>query len=204
METNDELFKHLEDETKVLKDPRVHLAFREIDRADFVGEDYKVEAYEDYALPIGFDQTISQPTTVAFMLELLGASEGDNVLDIGSGSGWTSALLAKIVGENGYVTALEIIPELYESGVKNVKKYSLKNLKQILSKQKVIGIPGKMFDRILVSASSDELPPDILLQLNDGGVLVIPIKNSIWRINKTLDGAIESKEYPGFSFVPLK
>ena len=88
METKEELFAHLKDVTRVLEDPLVRRAFIDIDRADFVGEDYKVEAYEDYALPIGYGQTISQPTTVGFMFELLGAREGDKVLDVGSGSGW--------------------------------------------------------------------------------------------------------------------
>ena len=70
--------------------------------------------------------------------------------------------------------------------------------------EKSVGKPGLTFDRILVSASSEELPENILPQLNNGGNLVLPIKDSIWKIWKDDDGNIESKEYPGFSFVPLK
>ena len=138
------------------------------------------------------------------MLELLEVEEGDNVLDIGSGSAWTTALLSKIVGENGRVTNTEIIPELLELGSDNLKKYQLKNVESILSKKGAVGIKGRKFDRILVSASSEELPEGLIEQLENGGTLVIPIKDSIWRIQKDPAGGIGSKEYPGFAFVPLK
>ena len=137
------------------------------------------------------------------MLELLDAKEGDRVLDIGAGSAWTSVLLAKIVGEKGSVLGLEIVPELLSIGKENVAKYGLKQLKLEMA-EKSVGKPGLTFDRILVSASSEELPENILPQLNNGGNLVLPIKDSIWKIWKDDDGNIESKEYPGFSFVPLK
>ena len=192
----DELNERLISETCVLENPLIRSAFLKVDRADFVGLDYKVEAYEDYALPIGFGQTISQPTTVAFMLELLDAKEGDRVLDIGAGSAWTSVLLAKIVGEKGSVLGLEIVPELLSIGKENVAKYGLKQLKLEMA-EKSVGKPGLTFDRILVSASSEELPENILPQLNNGGNLVLPIKDSIWKIWKDDDGNIESKEYPG-------
>ncbi|MCD6283661.1 protein-L-isoaspartate O-methyltransferase, partial [bacterium] len=82
-----------------LKTPEIIKAFREIDRKDFVPSYLKKEAYINAPLPIGFGQTISQPLTVAFMLELLQPKRGDKILDIGSGSGWTTALLAYIVGQ---------------------------------------------------------------------------------------------------------
>lgn len=112
---------------KVLKTPDIIDAFKRIDRADFVPEKYRNEAYEDYPLPIGFGQTISQPATVAFMFELLRPKPGDIVLDIGSGSGWTVAMLASIVGNTGYVTGVEIIPELVTFGRKNLRKYPFVN-----------------------------------------------------------------------------
>ena len=203
MDTREELIEHLANISKVLDNPLIRHAFESVERADFVGEDYKFEAYEDYPIPIGYDQTISQPTTVAFMLELLDAKEGDKVLDIGSGSGWTTAMLSKIVGKSGEVTGLELVPELVALGKKNIEKYKNKNMKIESAKAGKVGKPGKMFNRILVSASSAELPEGLLPQLSEGGTLVIPIKESIWRIKKLLGGKIESKEYPGFVFVPL-
>jgi len=121
-----------------LRTPRVIEAFQEIKRADFMPDDMKNLAELNEALPIGYGQTISQPLTVAFMLEQLQPEPANKILDIGSGSGWTSALLAYIVSKeelkskiknqkskiNGKVIAIEIIPELKKFGEKNVAKYN--------------------------------------------------------------------------------
>ncbi|MBI2474239.1 MAG: methyltransferase domain-containing protein [Candidatus Taylorbacteria bacterium] len=203
MHTRDELFEHLLHESQVLQNDLIRRAFSEIDRADFVTEDYKVEAYEDYALPTIKGQTISQPTTVAFMLELLDPKEGHQILDLGTGSAWTTALLSNIVGPKGKVEGLEIVPELVELGQANLKKSGCKNAEISQAKQGIIGKPGRKFDRILVSASGEELPNDLLKQLKDGGIMVVPVKESIWRIVKSGE-SYESKEYPGFIFVPLR
>jgi len=197
----EELYEHLKNESKVLESEPLARAFREIDRADFVPEDYKVEAYEDYALPIGFGQTISQPTTVAFMLELLDVKEGEEVLDIGSGSGWTTALLSNLVGQEGLVLGVEIVPELAELGQKNLQPYKY-------SQTKIIKVgeeeeQSEQYDKILVSASAEELPEDLIERLRAGGTIVIPIEESIFKIIKTEDGELEEAEYPGFAFVPL-
>ena len=106
-----------------LKTPRIIEAFQKIKRVDFLPEDMKDLAELNEALPIGYGQTISQPLVVAFMLEQLEPKEGDKILDIGSGSGWTTALLAEIVGSKGKVIAIDIVPELVEFGEKNVAKY---------------------------------------------------------------------------------
>ena len=103
-------------EEGVLKTPSIIEAFEKIDRKDFTPEGLRDKAYLNTPLPIGYGQTISQPFTVAFMLELLQPQSGDKVLEVGSGSGWQTTLLASIVGnfpiDGGKVFALELIPEL--------------------------------------------------------------------------------------------
>ncbi len=107
-----------------LKTPEIIDAFRKIKRADFLPDDIKYLADVNEAFPIGFGQTISQPLTVAFMLELLQPKAGDKILDVGAGSGWTTALLAYCVSQKGRVIAVEIVPELAEFGRNNVAKYN--------------------------------------------------------------------------------
>ena len=193
----------------VLKTALIINAFKKTDRADFVLSDFKKEAYRDYPLPIGHNVTISQPTTVAFMLELLEPKKGDKILDIGSGSGWTTELLSQIVGKKGKVFGVEIIPELVEFGRKNLSKYNKKNVfyknaEIILAKKDILGFSKKApFDKILVSAMAKKLPKELVNQLSISGILVIPIKNSIWRIDKISENEIKEKEFYGFNFVPL-
>lgn len=201
--TKEDLINHLENNTKVLHRKELKKAFIAIDRGDFTPKEYLSEAYEDYPLPIGYGQTISQPTTVAFMLELLELNNGEKILDVGAGSGWTTALLARIVGSDGEVRGVEIVPELIKIGQKNIEKYNFKHTTISLADSKKIGYSSDApFDKILVSASADSVPKELIKQLKDGGIMVIPIKNSIWRIKKIGDKTYV-KKFPGFVFVPL-
>lgn len=199
-----ELIRQLRDERQVLKKPALLKAFEKYDRSDFMEDDYLPEAYEDYALPIGFGQTISQPTTVAFMLELLDVAEGDHVLDVGSGSGWTTALLSSLVGSKGSVIGVEIVPELVSLGLKNLGKYNLKNTKIVPATDEVGFAKSGPYDRILVSAEVQEIPEELMLQLKPGGVMVIPVEQSLLQIRKIAENDVQSREFPGFSFVELK
>ena len=186
----------------ILKTENIIHAFLMIDRADFVLDRTAQDIYEDYPLPIGHGQTISQPRTVAMMMEMLEPKEGDKILDIGSGSGWTTALLGFIVGDEGSVTGVERINALVKFGNANLEKYNLKNVKIIPSEDE-LGIVGEKFDRILVSAAASEFPQKLVQQLKPGGKLVIPVGNSIYEITKKEDGELEGKEHYGFTFVPL-
>ena len=181
-------------------------AFKVVKRRDFVPEEIKDLAELDSPLSIGYGQTISQPLVVAFMLELLQPKPGEEILDIGSGSGWTSALMAQIVGERGKVIAIEIIPQLAKFGRKNISRYNFikKGIVKIVCGDGSIGFAGEApFDKILASASAKKLPSAWKQQLKVGGRIVASIKDSIWVFEKKPNGQFKEKEYPGFVFVPL-
>jgi len=167
---------------------------------------FKDLAEVDEAMSIGQVQTISQPLVVAFMLELLGPKEGEKILDVGSGSGWTSALLSEIVGEKGKVIAVELVPELKEFGEKNAAKYDFaeKGIVEFVCCDGSKGYEKEApFDKILASASARRLPEAWKKQLKVGGRIVTPINSSIWLFIKKGENEFEEKEHPGFVFVPL-
>jgi protein-L-isoaspartate(D-aspartate) O-methyltransferase len=187
-----------------LRTPPIITSFQAIDRRYFVQIASLSLAYEDYPLDIGYEVTISQPTTVAFMLETLAPKQGEKVLDIGSGSGWTTALLAHIVGATGAVYGVEIVPALVIWGSNNLKKYPFSNA-EIVQAEGKLGLKRKApFDKILVSASTRQLPEELITQLKVGGTLVIPIGEAIWQVHKTSATQYNINKYPGFVFVPLQ
>jgi protein-L-isoaspartate(D-aspartate) O-methyltransferase len=189
-----------------LKTPRLIEAFQKIDRKDFVPDEYKDKAYVNSALPIGHGQTISQPLTVAFMLELLRPEEGNRILEVGSGSGWQTALLASAVGDAGRVFAVELIPELCSWGKKNVLKYDFikKNVVKFFCFNASNGLPEEApFDRIISAAAAEEVPRAWKEQLKTGGRLVLPIKDAIHLFVKKSEDRFEERIFPGFAFVPF-
>ena len=181
----------------------IEKAFLDVDRVNFVPDEAKDQVAIDAPLPIGFGQTISQPTTVKMMLEWLEPQSGDQVLDVGSGSGWAAALLANIIGPRGRVYAVELIPELVQFGRDNCAKAGIKNV-TFYRAGGVVGLPEHApYDKILVSAAAQKLPKELLEQLKIDGKLVIPIKNDILEITKNSQSEAETVTHPGFSFVPL-
>lgn len=202
METFISLIKNLKDRG-MLENKKFFNAFTKIDRKNFITKELQDFAYEDEPLTIGEGQTISQPYTVAFMFNLLKPKKGDKILDVGSGSGYTTALLAEIVGEEGKIIGVELIPELVAFGNKNIEKYNLENA-EINQAGEILGFSEKApYDKILVSATTYEIPQDLLQQLKVGGVMVIPIGHDIWKIKKKSNNNLKIEKHHGFSFVPL-
>ena len=178
-------------------------AFANIKREEFIPEEYRQMAYHDVALPIGNNQTISQPYTIATMLSLLHVKKGQKILEIGSGSGYVLALLSNIVGETGTVFGIEIIKNLADNSKKVLKSY--RNVR-IYNQDGKDGLKfHSPFDRILISAACEEVPKAILDQVKPGGMLVAPIgssqQQSITAIKKHESFSIKVKEIPGFVFV---
>ncbi|MEK7510451.1 MAG: protein-L-isoaspartate O-methyltransferase [Patescibacteria group bacterium] len=195
-------------ENGVLKTSAIMKAFSAIHREDFLPSDMKNFATVDTALPIGWGQTISQPFVVAFMLEHLEPKEGERILDIGAGSGWTTALLAHIVGPKGKVLAIEIVPGLAEIGRNNVRKYNFieKGVVEFICADGAKGCAQQApFDRILASASlsKKKLPQAWKEQLKTGGKIVTPVGESIWVFTKKGEDDFAEEEFPGFVFVPF-
>ena len=190
-----------------LKTPRIIEAFKTINRKDFILPEYESEAYGDYPLPIGREQTISQPLTVAFMLELLQPAPGEKILDVGHGSGWQTALVAQLIKTSGKVVAIERVPELCEFGAANIAKYNFikKGTVRTICGDATPGIPDEApFDKIIAAAAaSKKLPKAWREELKVGGIIVAPINGSIWRFTKKSDNEWQEEEFPGFAFVPL-
>ena len=196
----EELIKKLEDDgikEEILK------AIEKIDREDFVLEKDLNEAYEDHPLSIGYGQTISQPYTVAFMLQELELKEGDKVLEIGTGSGWNAALISYIVGEKGKVYTVEIIDELAEK-----VKEKLKNYRDIIvfSGDASHGLAEYApYNKIILTAAPKKLAEEFKEQLADGGILLAPVgeyTQKLIKLTKKGDKFIET-EKGDFIFVPL-
>ncbi len=182
---------------------KIEEAFRHIDRKLFLPSNELSEAMLDVPLPIGYGQTNSQPSTVKQMLEWLDVKEGQKILDVGSGSGWTSALLSYLVGENGNVIAVEKVPELVLIGKQNCQKLNLTNV-EFKQAETLLGWPKEApYNRILVSAAAKKLPRELVNQLLKDGVMVVPVQNSILKVHKTKNGELVVDEHQGYAFVPL-
>lgn len=158
---------------KGIRDSRLLAAFAEVDRAMFVPDALRAEAYEDKPLPIGGGQTISQPYMVATMVEALGLKGDENVLEVGGGSGYHAAILSRMARR---VTSLELRPELAAQARENLKAAGGFDNVEVICADGMAGWPvGAPFEAISVAAAALAIPMPLLNQLADGGRLVIPI-----------------------------
>lgn len=180
----------------------VTAAFDATPRRDFLPRGVRRRASYDGPLEIAAGQTNSQPRTVDDMLRLLDVRPGQRVLDVGAGSGWTTALLAHLVGPSGSVLGVELEPELVSFGGRNLASTDRPWATIRLATPGVLGDPdGAPYDRILVSAEPAELPQPLVDQLADDGVLVIPVAGTMLRV--TNPGAVVTR-HGRYRFVPLR
>lgn len=180
-------------------------AFNETNRENFIPIEFKEVAYEDRPLPILRGKTISQPTTVMIMTHALELQQGDKVFEVGSGSGYQTAIISKLIGNTGKITTTEIIPELFHLAQKNLKNF--KNIK-ILEEDGSKGLEKEApFDKIIITAACNDFPEELIEQLKPNGIIVAPVGNkneqSMLRGIKQADNSLEVENLGSFLFSPL-
>lgn len=191
-----------------LKTSNVIEAFRSVPRENFVSDKMKNEAYADNPLPIGEGQTISAPSMIAIMLEVLEAGKGQKILEIGTGSGYNAALLAELVGRNGEVYTVERLESVAEKGRRNLREMGYDNV-EIVVGDGTKGYPeGAPWDRILITACAPEVPSPLIEQLNIEGILVAPVgsyymSQTLQAVRKVSEGGTKVEDHGGCAFVPL-
>lgn len=204
---NYERLRHLMVETQLIpreiKDKRVLETMRNIPRHLFMPESYRDDAYEDMALPIGEGQTISQPYMVAIMTEILELSGSEKVLEIGTGSGYQAAILAKLAYE---VYTTERIETLGENVRHRLKEMGHDNIYVVIADGSK-GLTEKApFDRIIITAATPKIPECLVDQLNEGGIIVAPVGQRFSQIlikAKKIKGILREESHTPCVFVPL-
>jgi protein-L-isoaspartate(D-aspartate) O-methyltransferase len=190
-------------EARGVKSPEVLEAMRTVRRELFVPEEVRSHAYDDCPLPIGFGQTISQPFIVGLMTELLDPKRNQRVLEIGTGSGYQAAILARIVGE---VYSIEIVSELARSAAERLSRLGFRNV-TVREGDGYRGWPEKApFDRIILTAAPPEIPQVLLNELKGGGTLVAPVgvgDQNVVVVKKSTDGKTTTRSVLPVRFVPM-
>lgn len=186
-----------------IRDLRVLEAMRKVPRHAFVPDQYKGAAYEDRPLPIGEGQTISQPFMVAIMTQSLELKGGERVLEIGTGSGYQTAILAELAGE---VFTIERITPLLQKAQQTLQLLGYQNISFMIG-DGTKGWPEKApFEGIIVTAGAPEIPPTLLSQLTEGGRLVIPVgpryTQTLYKVTR-YGGSFREEDITGCVFVPL-
>ncbi len=200
------LRKRLVDELKEkgITDEKVLEAINTIPRHFFLDSAFDKIAYEDRAFPIGEDQTISQPYTVAYQTQLLQIKKGDKVLEIGTGSVYQATVLAEL---GTWVYTIERQKKLYQKNEKFFFKSKYPNIKFFYG-DGFEGLPTYgPFDKVIITAAAPFIPPKLVQQLKVGGMMVIPVDEGdaqrMLRLTKQADGTMEEESFEQFSFVPM-
>ncbi|MCF8218472.1 MAG: protein-L-isoaspartate(D-aspartate) O-methyltransferase [Bacteroidales bacterium] len=189
---------------KGISDEKVLKAMQQVPRHVFMDSSFVEHAYEDKAFPIGSDQTISQPYTVAFQSELLQVEKGDKILEVGTGSGYQACVLAEMGAK---VFSIERHRKLYLKAREILNKLNYYRVK-IFYGDGFEGLPTfAPFDKMIITAAAPVIPKKLIDQLKVGGTLVIPLGESDTQVMKTIvkqsDGTLEGEEHGYFKFVPM-
>ncbi|WP_444663275.1 protein-L-isoaspartate O-methyltransferase family protein [Cellulomonas sp. CW35] len=189
---------------------RVADAMRAVPRADFLPPAQRGNATQDQALPLWQGSTCSQPSTVAAMLRLLDVPRGARVLDVGAGSGWTTALLAWLVGPQGEVLGLELEPQIAQWGAQNLERFVAQHRAEVGRARLERAEPGTVgrpraggWDRALVSAAARTVPDALVGMLADPGRLVLPVRSTMHLVVRA-DGQVSVSTHGSYAFVPLR
>lgn len=200
----DDLIKTIKD-YGFLTNEKVESAFRTIPRHEFVVPSELARAYYNEPLSIMNNQTISQPGVVSRMTEWLDIKDGQKILEIGTGSGWQTAILSYMVG-NGTVYSIERLPELVNFARENLEKLRIDNVHVILGDGSM-GYPEKSpYDRIIITAACTEIPLPLLEQLDENGLIIAPVgdlSQSMILLKKISGEIVEIKNESNYIFVPL-
>jgi protein-L-isoaspartate(D-aspartate) O-methyltransferase len=191
--------------SKFLTDEKVESALQNIPRHEFIPESELEYAYDNEPLPIMKNQTISQPGVVTRMTEWLDVKNGQNILEIGTGSGWQSAILSYLVG-SGTIYSIERHPELAKFAQENLKKLKIDNVHVILGDGTLGYSQASPYDRIIITAACTEIPLPLLDQLSENGLIIAPVggsSQSLVLLQKTSKGIVEIKNQSKYVFVPL-
>jgi len=185
-------------------DERLIRAMEKVRRADFLPESMKPYEREDRPLPIGYDQTTSQPSLIAMMIDALQLKPGCNVLEVGTGSGYQTALLGELCAR---VASIEIVAPLADRAAMRLRELGYKNVEVKAGDGYVGWLERAPFDGIVVSAGASKVPTPLIAQLKPGGKMIIPVEDR-WRqslllITKQADGGFTSERSLPVAFVPL-
>ncbi len=187
-----------------VKDTATLHAMRKVPRHEFVPPELIGYAYDDTPLPIGSEQTISQPYIVAYMTESINPQKDQKILEVGTGSGYQAAVLAEIVDS---VYTIEILPELAETASERLKQLGYRNIKVRCGDGYAGWEEAAPFDAIIVTAAAEDIPQPLIEQLKDGGIIVIPVGSMMsiqaLTIVKKHGNDLEKKTVLPVRFVPL-
>lgn len=205
MDANEKMIVYLLENKYIT--PEIALAMKTIKREFFVDKYFRESCYLDLPLSIGFGQTISAPSIVGIMLKELDVKKGMKILEIGTGSGWQTALLSKLVGKEGTVYSIERIEQLEQIAKERFQELKINNILTKVGDGSEGWKEYAPFDRIIVSASTPKIPDPLIEQLSESGKMIIPIGISYWqdliRVEKSESGEIKIEKLLPVLFVPL-